>query len=134
MICSKFLPFEVVVYLYRSTIQPCMECFCHVWIGVPSCYLNVLEMLQKWLWSYIVLYRTVGPTLAASCMECCCHVWIGAPSCYLNILEMLQKWVWSYIVLYRTVGPTLAASVEPLVHLQNVANPGVEISVEAGQK
>ena len=83
MICSKFLPFEVVAYLYSSTIQPCMEC--------------------------------------------CCHVWIGAPSCYLNILEMLQKWLWSYIVLYRTVGPTLAASVEPLVHLQNVANPGVEI-------
>ena len=29
---------EVDLYLYKSTIQPCMEYCCHVWVGAPSCY------------------------------------------------------------------------------------------------
>ena len=35
----KFLSPEVVLYLYKSTIHPCMEYCCHVWAGGPSCYL-----------------------------------------------------------------------------------------------
>ena len=34
---------------------------CHVWAGAPSCYLELLGILQK------QLCRTVGPSLAASC-------------------------------------------------------------------
>ena len=52
--------FEVVLYLYKCTIRPCMEYCCHVWAGAPSCYLEVLDKLQK------RIYRTVGPSLAAS--------------------------------------------------------------------
>ena len=56
----KFLSPEVALYLYKSTIRPCMEYFCHVWAGAPSCYVELLDKLQKWI------CRTVGPSLAAS--------------------------------------------------------------------
>ena len=60
-ICSmKFLSPEVSLYLYKSTIRPCMECCCHVWAGAPSCYLQLLDRLQK------RICRNVGPSLAAS--------------------------------------------------------------------
>ena len=56
----KFLSPEVALYLYKSTIRPCMEYCCHVWAGAPSCYLELLDKLQK------RMCRTVGPSLAAS--------------------------------------------------------------------
>ena len=56
----KFLSPEVALYLYKSTIRPCMEYCCHVWAGAPSCYLKLLDKLQK------RVCRTVGPLLAAS--------------------------------------------------------------------
>ena len=58
-ICSmKFLSPEVALYLYKSTIWPAMEYCCHVWAGAPSCYLELLDKLQK------QICRTVGPSLA----------------------------------------------------------------------
>ena len=56
----KFLSPQVALYLYKSTIQPCMEYCCHVWAGAPSCYLELLDKLKK------RICRTVGPSLAAS--------------------------------------------------------------------
>ena len=56
----KFLSPEVALYLYKSTIRPCMEYCCHVWAGAPSCYLDLLDKLQKWI------CRIVGASLAAS--------------------------------------------------------------------
>ena len=45
LICSmKFLSPEVALYLYKSTIRPCMEYCCHVWAGTPSCYLLVAQL------------------------------------------------------------------------------------------
>ena len=41
----KFLSSEVTLYLYKSTIRPCMECCCDVWAGAPSCYLELLDKL-----------------------------------------------------------------------------------------
>ena len=55
----KFLSPEVVLYLYKSIIRPCMECCCHVWDGSPSCYLELLDKLQK------RICRIVGPSLAS---------------------------------------------------------------------
>ena len=50
LICFiKFLSPEVALYLYKSTIRPCMEYCCHIWASAPNCYLN-----------------PVGPSLAAS--------------------------------------------------------------------
>ena len=51
---------EVAMYLFKSTIRPCMEYWCHVWAGDPSCYLELLDELQK------RICRTSGPSLAAS--------------------------------------------------------------------
>ena len=56
----KFLSPEVALYLYKSTIRPCMEYCCHVSAGAPSCYLDLLDKLQK------RICRIVGPSLAAS--------------------------------------------------------------------
>ena len=56
----KFLSPEVALYLYKSTIRPCMKYCCHVQAGAPSCYLELLDKLQK------RICRTVGPSLAAS--------------------------------------------------------------------
>ena len=55
----KFLSPEVALCFYKSTIWPCVECCCCVWAGAPSCYLELLEKLQK------LICRTVGPSLAA---------------------------------------------------------------------
>ena len=44
----------------KSIIHPCMEYCCHVWAGTPSCYLELLDKLQK------LISRTVAPSLAVS--------------------------------------------------------------------
>ena len=56
----NFLSPEVALYLYKSTISPCMEYCCHIWAGGPSCYLELLDKLQK------RICRTVNPSLAVS--------------------------------------------------------------------
>ena len=56
----KFHSPEVALYLYKSTIFPCMEYCCHVWTGAPRCYLDLLDKLQKWI------CRIIGPSFAAS--------------------------------------------------------------------
>ena len=54
----KFLSPEVAWYLYKSAISSCMEYSCHVWGGAPSCYLELLDKLQK------QLCRIAVPSLA----------------------------------------------------------------------
>ena len=56
----KFVSPEVALYLYKSTICPCMEYYCHVWAGASSCYLELLDKLQSWI------CRSTGPLLATS--------------------------------------------------------------------
>ena len=56
----KFLFPEVALYLYKSTIHTCIEYCCHVWAGAPSCYLELLDKLEK------QICRTVAPSLVAS--------------------------------------------------------------------
>ena len=56
----KFLSLEVALYLYKFTICPCMEYCCHIWTGAPSCNLDLLDQLQKWI------CRIVGSSFAAS--------------------------------------------------------------------
>ena len=56
----KFLSPEVALHLYKSTMRSCMEYGCHIWAGAPSCYLELLDKLQK------RICRTVGRSLAAS--------------------------------------------------------------------
>ena len=62
VICSiEFLSSEFATYLYKSTMQSCMEYGCHVWAGAPGCFLELLGKLRK------QIYRTGGPSLSASC-------------------------------------------------------------------
>ena len=56
----NFLSDEVALYLYKSALRPYLEYICHVWAGTRSWYLELLDKLQK------RIYRTVGPSLAAS--------------------------------------------------------------------
>ena len=56
----KFLSPEVALYLYKSIIHPRIEHCCHVSAGACSCYLELLDKIQK------QICRTVGPSLAAS--------------------------------------------------------------------
>ena len=56
----KFLSPEVALYLYKSTIRPCIEYCCHIWAGALSCSLDLLDKLQK------RICGIVGPSLAAS--------------------------------------------------------------------
>ena len=35
----KFLSPEAALYLYKSTLRPCMEYCCHVWAGASNYYL-----------------------------------------------------------------------------------------------
>ena len=64
----KFLSPKVALYLYKSTVRPCMEYCCCVWAGAPSWYLELLDKLEK------RICRTVGPSLAAS-LEPLTHRW-----------------------------------------------------------
>ena len=56
----KFLSPEVAHNLYKSSIRPCIEYCCHVWVGAPICYLELLDKLQKRICS------TGDPSIAAS--------------------------------------------------------------------
>ena len=56
----KFFSPEVALFFYKSTIHLFMEYCCHIWASAPSCYLELLEKLQK------SICRTLGPSLAAS--------------------------------------------------------------------
>ena len=47
LIRCMFLSAEVAPYLYKSTIQSCMEYCCHVWADAPRCYFELLDKLQK---------------------------------------------------------------------------------------
>ena len=61
LICSmRFLSLEVTLYLYKSSIRPCMEYCCYLWDGAHSCYLKMLDRLQKRIW------RTIGPSFSIS--------------------------------------------------------------------
>ena len=62
----KFLSPVVALYLYKSTIRPYMEYCCHVRAGALSCYLELLDKLQK------RICGTVGLSLAA-CLEPLAH-------------------------------------------------------------
>ena len=45
----KLLSLQVALYLYKSTIWLCMEYYFHVWAGASSCYMELLDKLQKWM-------------------------------------------------------------------------------------
>ena len=68
LICSvKFLFPEVALYPYKSTICSFVEYRCQVWAGAPSCYLELLDKLQK------RICGSIGPLLAVSLEVLACR-------------------------------------------------------------
>ena len=68
----KFFSSEVVLYLYESTILLNMQYCCHILAGAPSCYLKMLDQIQK------EIYRTIGPSLGASLESLAHHQDVGS--------------------------------------------------------
>ena len=64
--CHKF--FKHSIYINHLLAPGCMEYCCHVWASVPSCYLELLDKLQK------QICRIVGPSLAVSLNPHCQNV------------------------------------------------------------
>ena len=93
---------EVTLYLYKSTMQPCMEYCCHVWPpGGPNFYLNKSGKLQK------RLRRTVCPSLAAS-LEPLANRWNGASiSLFYNftLVDVHLNWLNWFRFLIPVTGP-----------------------------
>ena len=56
----KVLSPEIGLYPYKSTIHSYLDYCCHVWAGAYSCYLEMLDNLQK------LICKTVGPSYAPS--------------------------------------------------------------------
>ena len=83
----KFLSPEVALYLYKSTIHPCMEYCCHIWAGAPSCYLDLLDKLQK------QICRIVGPFLAASLEPLAHRRNVASFSIGITLIDVLQNWL-----------------------------------------
>ena len=84
----KILSLGVGLYLYKSTICPCMEYCRHIWASDPNCYLELLDKLQK------QIYRTVGPSLAAF-LESLAHHRNAARvfSMSISLVDALQNWL-----------------------------------------
>ena len=80
LICSmKSLSAEVALYLYKSTIRPCIVYCYHVWAGAPSCYLESLDALQK------QMCRTAFLSLAGSLEPLAHHRNVPGLSLFLGI-------------------------------------------------
>ena len=93
LICSmKFLSPEVVLYLYKSTICPCMEYCCHAWAGAPNCYLELLDKLQN------QICRTVSPSLVASLKP------LASLSLFYRYYSILENWLSRFPSLFPERG------------------------------
>ena len=91
----KFLSPEVALYLCESTMQSCMDYCCHIWAGAPSCYLELLDKLQK------RICRTFGPSFAAS-LESLAHHQNAASLrlLYRYLLDVHLNWLnWFHFLI-----------------------------------
>ena len=90
-VSMRFLSPEVALYLYKCTICPCMEYCFHVWASIPSCYLDLLDKLQK------QICRTVGPSLV--------EMWLAQVfSIGITLVDVLQNWLNCFHFLFLEGG------------------------------
>ena len=93
----RFLSPEVALYLYKCTICPCMEYCCHIWAGTPSCYLKLLDKLQK----------LICRTSLAAFLEPIAHrrnVTRLSFSIGITLVDILQNWLNCFHVLFLKRG------------------------------
>ena len=106
----KFLSPEVALYLYKSTIRPCMEYFCHVWAGASSCYLELLDKLQK------RICRSVGRSLAASIEPLAHRRNVASLShFYRYLVDVLQNWLNRFHFLFLEGGLLVMTFLSPFL-------------------
>ena len=96
----KFFSSEVALYLYKSTIQLCKQCCCHVWVDAPNCSkLDIVDRLQK------RVCRTIDLALAPS-HELLTHLRIVASLSVFCGYNVLLNWPnWFHFLVF--VGSTL---------------------------
>ena len=106
----KFLSPEVALYLYKSTIRPCMEYFCHVWAGASSCYLELLDKLQK------RICRSVRRSLAASIEPLAHRRNVASLShFYRYLVDVLQNWLNRFHFLFLEEGLLVMTFLSPFL-------------------
>ena len=94
----KFLSPEVALCFYKSTIRLRIEYWCHICANTPSCYLELLDNLQKWI------CRTAGSSLAAS-SELLAYCWNVASlhlfyRYYFNFVDLHLNWInWFHFLI-----------------------------------
>ena len=95
----KFISPKVALYLYKSAIRPGMEYCCHIWAGAPTCYLELLEKLQK------RICRT-GPSLAASLEPLAHRRKVTSLRLFYSItlIDNLQNWLNCFHFLFLEIG------------------------------
>ena len=89
----KFVSPETALYLCKSTIRPCIKYCCKIWAGAPSCYLELLNNLEK------RMCRTLGSSLLLS-LE---------PLVHCQHVASLSLFYMYYFVIFR-IGSTGSAS------------------------
>ena len=96
----KFLSPEVALYLYKSTIRPCMEYCCHVWTGTRSCYLELLDKQRN------QICGTVGPSLVASLEPLALRRNMASLSLFYRyyLVAVLQNWLNLFHFLFLEEG------------------------------
>ena len=84
----KFLSPEAALFLYKSTLCLCMEYCFHIWAGAPSCYLELLDKLQK------TICRTVSPSFAAFLEPLLAHHQnMAVFSIGIALVDVLPNWL-----------------------------------------
>ena len=88
----KFLSPEYAVCLYKYTILPCMKYCCHVWVCAPSCYLAMLNKLQK------QVCKTAEPLLSSGVIVEMLPIYVI--SINIILVNNHQKWLnWFHFLI-----------------------------------
>ena len=92
LICSvEFLSSVVALYPYKSTIRSCMEYWCHAWAGALSCYLEVIDKLQKRI---------------CKTFNCCLSWTLGSSSNCSRLKSFLEVLLWQMLIWTDSAGST----------------------------
>ena len=114
----KFLSPEVAWYLSKSIIFPCMEYCCHIWAGAPSCYLELLDKLQKWICGI------VGSSFAASLEPLAHRGNVASLSLAIGttFVDVLQNWLNWFHFLFLEGGLLI------LIDCMNFLSPFLDVT------
>ena len=83
----KLLSPKVPLYLYKSTILPCMKYCCHVWDGAPSCYKNSYVGLFVHHHHLLLLLNPLAPHQNAESLSY--RYYVGSFPCTDKLLNSL---------------------------------------------